>query len=59
MVGKVLIEMFYLARTKIAMRGGCSFREALAKRLDLIQPTVGMINDYLKVHPPQLTNGIK
>jgi phosphoserine phosphatase len=45
--------------TRVAMRGGCSFREALAKRLELIQPTVGMVDDYLKVHPPRLTTGIK
>jgi phosphoserine phosphatase len=45
--------------TRIAMRGSCSFREALAQRLDLIQPTVSMLADYLKVHPPRLTPGIK
>lgn len=41
------------------MRGGCSFREALSKRLDLIQPTVQMLKDYLEYHPLRLTPGIK
>lgn len=41
------------------MRGGCSFRDALAQRLDLIQPTVAMLQDYLKLHPPRLTPGIE
>ena len=48
-----------MIRTRVAMRGGCSFRDALAKRLELIQPTVPMVTDYLKLHPPRLTPGIK
>ncbi len=40
------------------MRGGLSFREALAERLELIQPTASMLDDYLKLHPPRLTPGI-
>jgi phosphoserine phosphatase len=45
--------------TKQAMRGGVTFFEALEKRLDLIQPTVRMMDDYLKTHPPRFTPGIK
>lgn len=47
------------ARTRRAMRGGVSFREALHKRLMLIQPTVEMISQYLEHHPPRFTKGIK
>ncbi|KAI1292176.1 Phosphoserine phosphatase [Halotydeus destructor] len=45
--------------TRQAMRGGMTFREALGKRLDLIQPTTQMLTDYLRGHPPRLTAGIK
>lgn len=41
------------------MRGGCSFYDALAKRLQLIQPTVEMVTEYLRIHPPRFTPGIK
>ncbi|XP_042894762.1 phosphoserine phosphatase-like [Parasteatoda tepidariorum] len=42
-----------------AMRGGMTFREALAKRLEIIQPTTDLFNDFLRSHPPRLTPGIK
>lgn len=42
-----------------AMRGGMTFREALAKRLEMIQPTTDMLNNYLRSHPPHLTSGIE
>ncbi|PRD29295.1 UNVERIFIED_CONTAM: Psph [Trichonephila clavipes] len=42
-----------------AMRGGMTFREALAKRLEMIQPTTDMLNNYLRSHPPHLTPGIE
>lgn len=45
--------------TRRAMRGGLSFNEALGKRLELIQPTMEMITDYLTTHPPRYTPGIK
>lgn len=41
------------------MRGGLSFNEALHKRLELIQPTMEMITNYLRIHPPRFTPGIK
>lgn len=41
------------------MRGGMSFREALSKRLDLIQPSADLVTQYLKMSPPRLTPGIK
>lgn len=46
-------------RTRSAMRGGLNFRDALAKRLDLIKPSQQLISDYLKLHPPRFTAGIK
>lgn len=45
--------------TKTAMLGGANFREALARRLDIIQPTTKIINQYLASHPPRLTNHIE
>ncbi|KAG8195553.1 hypothetical protein JTE90_002179 [Oedothorax gibbosus] len=42
-----------------AMRGGLTFREALSKRLQLIEPTTGMLQSYLRSHPPHLTPGIQ
>ena len=41
------------------MRGGFSFRDALSQRLELIQPTLQMLSDYLENHPPRLTPGIR
>ncbi|OTF69217.1 hypothetical protein BLA29_012991 [Euroglyphus maynei] len=52
-------EKEVMEMTRRAMRGGCSFHDALNKRLQLIQPTVDMISDYLRSHPPRFTPGIK
>ena len=41
------------------MRGGCTFQEALANRLDLIKPSRQMVNKFIKANPPRLTPGIK
>lgn len=45
--------------TRRAMRGGMSFTEALAKRLEIIQPNTKLIGHYLRTHPPRFTPGIK
>ncbi|PRD30598.1 UNVERIFIED_CONTAM: Psph [Trichonephila clavipes] len=45
--------------TQQAMRGNLSFREALAKRLDIIQPSVYIMRRYLETNPPSLTPGIR
>jgi len=45
--------------TKAAMRGGCTFQDALAQRLRLIKPTVDVMKEYLRCHPPRLTPGIR
>ncbi|UXI14682.1 hypothetical protein NH340_JMT00625 [Sarcoptes scabiei] len=52
-------EKEVMEMTRRAMRGGCSFYDALAKRLQLIQPTVEMVTEYLRIHPPRFTPGIK
>lgn len=41
--------------TKAAMLGGTDFREALAKRLEIIQPDTRILAQYLKTHEPRLT----
>ncbi|XP_074601302.1 phosphoserine phosphatase [Brevipalpus obovatus] len=45
--------------TQLAMRGGCSFQEALASRLDLIKPSRKLVYDFIQKNPPRLTPGIK
>jgi len=52
-------EKEVMEMTRRAMRGGFSFRDALSQRLELIQPSVQMLQDYLETHPPRLTPGIK
>ncbi|XP_023233940.1 phosphoserine phosphatase-like isoform X4 [Centruroides sculpturatus] len=46
-------------KTQKAMSGGMTFKEALHQRLELIQPTVTMIHEYLYKHHPNFTPGIK
>lgn len=41
------------------MRGGLTFRDALEKRLNMIQPTTSMLNSYLLTHPPHLSPGVE
>lgn len=45
--------------TKSAMLGNANFREALAKRLDIIQPDTKILRQYLATHPPRLTDHIE
>lgn len=45
--------------TKAAMLGRENFREALAKRLDIIKPSSLMLAKYLETHPPRLTSYIE
>ncbi|XP_054270442.1 phosphoserine phosphatase isoform X3 [Macrosteles quadrilineatus] len=47
------------AMTKNAMGGGIGFREALTARLNIIQPTMTQIRDFIRFCPPRLTPGIK
>lgn len=41
--------------TKAAMLGGANFRDALARRLEIIQPDTKILAQYLKTHKPRLT----
>lgn len=41
--------------TRTAMLGGANFREALAKRLEIIQPSTKILTQYLQTHKPRLT----
>lgn len=45
--------------TRKAMLGGANFREALAKRLEIIQPNTKILTQYLANHPPRLTDHIE
>ncbi|GIY60367.1 phosphoserine phosphatase [Caerostris darwini] len=45
--------------TQQAMKGNLSFREALAKRLSIIEPSVYIMRRYLETNPPSLTPGIR
>lgn len=45
--------------TKTAMLGGANFREALAKRLEIIQPSTKILSQYLATHKPRLTDHIE
>ena len=47
------------AFTAKAMTGSIPFEEALAARLDIIQPSLSDIETFLEEHPPVLTPGIK
>lgn len=46
-------------RTKSAMTGKIEFREALAKRLQIISPTMSQMRDFIKMHPLRLTKNIR
>lgn len=41
------------------MAGNMTFQEALKLRLDIIQPSLMQIKDFLKNRPPTLTPGIR
>lgn len=45
--------------TQSAMLGGMDFREALAKRLEIIKPHRDILTQYLQTHPPCLTAHIE
>eukprot|EP00271_Cylindrocystis_brebissonii_P005280 TRINITY_DN1724_c1_g1_i1.p1 TRINITY_DN1724_c1_g1~~TRINITY_DN1724_c1_g1_i1.p1 ORF type:complete len:327 (-),score=54.15 TRINITY_DN1724_c1_g1_i1:652-1632(-) len=47
------------AWTTRAMTGDVPFQDALAARLDLIQPTAAKLKAYLDSHPPRLNPGIE
>jgi len=46
-------------RTKKAMDGGVSFRDALVARLNIIKPSAQQVESFLQQNPPALTPGVK
>ena len=44
--------------TNQAMGGDMPFEVALAKRLEIVKPSLAQVNEFLKTEPPQLTTGI-
>ncbi|XP_053214739.1 phosphoserine phosphatase-like [Panonychus citri] len=53
------VEKEVAEMTRVAMRGGCSFQEALAQRLALIKPTQHMVEKFITTKPLRLTPGIR
>uniref|UniRef100_A0A0K8SR14 Phosphoserine phosphatase n=2 Tax=Lygus hesperus TaxID=30085 RepID=A0A0K8SR14_LYGHE len=47
------------ALTKKAMGGAMSFRESLSMRLGIIRPTMSQIQEFIRSHPPTLSNHVK
>ncbi|RUS71435.1 hypothetical protein EGW08_020805 [Elysia chlorotica] len=45
--------------TKQAMSGSMTFREALTKRLNIIQPSQQKLTEFINKHPPKLSRGVK
>ena len=41
-----------------AMGGSVPFEVALKQRLDLLQPTLQQLNDFITAEPPSLTEGV-
>ncbi|XP_015171751.1 PREDICTED: phosphoserine phosphatase isoform X1 [Polistes dominula] len=52
--GKQVTEL-----TKQAMQGNMTFQQSLSVRLGIIRPSLSQIKEFIQVHPPQLTPGIK
>lgn len=52
--GKQITEL-----TKQAMQGNMTFQQSLSVRLGIIKPTLTQVKEFLRVHPPQLTPGVK
>ncbi|XP_076257391.1 phosphoserine phosphatase isoform X2 [Rhynchophorus ferrugineus] len=45
--------------TSKAMTGLMTFEESLQLRLDIIQPSLSQVNDFIRTQPPTLTPGVK
>lgn len=41
------------------MQGNMTFQQSLSVRLGIIKPSLSQIKEFIQVHPPQLTPGIK
>ncbi|BES95660.1 phosphoserine phosphatase [Nesidiocoris tenuis] len=47
------------ALTRKAMGGSMGFRESLSTRLNIIRPSMARIQEFIRVHPPTLSDHIK
>ena len=47
------------SRTSRAMSGSVRYRESLASRLEIMQPSLSQVQEFLKAHPPQFTPGMQ
>nr|CAD7576092.1 unnamed protein product [Timema californicum] len=45
--------------TKEAMKGKINFKQAFARRLDIIQPSMSQIREFIRTRPSKLSPGIK
>ncbi|KAK0160471.1 hypothetical protein PV328_007879 [Microctonus aethiopoides] len=45
--------------TKKAMQGNMTFQQSLSVRLNIIQPRLEQIKEFIRTHPPKFTTGIK
>ncbi|XP_034950375.1 phosphoserine phosphatase [Chelonus insularis] len=45
--------------TRKAMQGNMTFQQSLTVRLNIIQPSLQQIKEFIQTHPPRLTPGIK
>lgn len=52
-----IMNIFF--RTRKAMSGKMTFQEALKIRLDLIQPSLTQVRDFIRTKLPTLTPGVK
>lgn len=50
---------YYNFSTKKAMQGNMTFQQSLTVRLNIIRPSLEQIKQFIKIHPPKLTPGIK
>nr|CAD7461065.1 unnamed protein product [Timema tahoe] len=46
-------------RTKEAMKGKINFKQAFSRRLDIIQPSMSQIREFIRTRPSKLSPGIK
>jgi len=46
-------------RTKQAMQGDMTFQQSLSIRLGIINPSLSQVKEFLDIHHPKLSNGIK
>nr|CAD7430539.1 unnamed protein product [Timema monikensis] len=58
-VGRCYLCGRAIDRTKEAMKGKINFKQAFARRLDIIQPSMSQIREFIRTRPSKLSPGIK